>query len=158
MCRSSVSLQLQTDLSDVIARIAQRDLNGALKAAQEVSAVPQFGTILSYLSNLLIVNIEEEKKNLLQLAETTIKLVRCLLAIPGQSLDHSLLLLRHVIYNRNVLSEEDLPRLLKTLCALRDFLPFDDLDHCVWKNEALAKVANNIANALKVSSRPSNIR
>lgn len=131
--------------------IAQRDVDGALKVARQVSAVQQYGTILSYLSNRLIVNIDEEKKNLLQLADITVKLVRCLLLIPDQSLDYPLLLLRHVIYNRNVLKEDKLPQLLETLCALRSFLPFDDLDHRVWKSEALVKVANNIANALKVS-------
>lgn len=145
-----LSFQLQTDLSTVISSIAHRDLDTALNEARTISAVHQFGAILNYISNLLIVNIESEKANLLQLADTTVKLVRCLLAIPDQPLDHALLLLRHVIYNRGVLSDEDLPHLLKTLCSLRQFLPFEDPDHHVWKNEALAKVANNIANALKV--------
>lgn len=111
----------------------------------------QFGSILNYLNNVLITNIEEEKKNLLLLAETTVKIVRCLLKIPDQPLDNPLLLIRHVIYNRSILSEEELPQLMEVLCALRHFLPFDDLGHRVWGTEALAKVANNLANAIKVS-------
>lgn len=112
----------------------------------------EYGAILDYLSNVLVVRIEHGKKNLLQLADTTLALVRCLLAISEQPLDQALLLLRHVVYNRSVLNEEELPRLLKALCTLREHLPFNDPKHSVWKNEALAKVANNIANALKVCS------
>ncbi|XP_022657025.1 uncharacterized protein LOC111248630 isoform X2 [Varroa destructor] len=143
------SLKFPSDLHGVITCLGQRDLEGGLKAAQEASVVKEYGAILDYLSNVLVVRIEHGKKNLLQLADTTLALVRCLLAISEQPLDQALLLLRHVVYNRSVLNEEELPRLLKALCTLREHLPFNDPKHSVWKNEALAKVANNIANALK---------
>ncbi|OQR79977.1 hypothetical protein BIW11_02470 [Tropilaelaps mercedesae] len=143
------SLRFKSDLQDAITCMGRRALDAGLKAAEEASVVNQYSTILDYLSNVLIVNIEQGKKNLLQLAETTVELVRCLLIIPEQSLDQAFLLLRHVVYNRTILSEEELPRLLRTLCTLREDLPFSDPQHSVWGNEALAKVANNIANALK---------